>query len=714
LRGDVSSRSGRGAPFAFADEEITMRLTTAPRPADGGGSAASGGTDSRLLRLSEAAYADGLGLMAADRPNPRAISNAIFQQTEDMPSTLGYSNMLWVWGQFLDHDMSLTEAHGDGAAAPIPVPAGDPFFDPFGTGAAAIGFTRVKPVEGTGVVDADGAAIPRAYVNEITVFLDASNVYGSTAAQLADLRAEGGKLRLDDDGLILFEDGAAVAGDARAGENIALNAMHALFAREHNRLVDALRPEMAETLPDLSDDALDEVVFQEARARVEAILQAITYNDFLPKLVGEDAIAAYRGYDPDVDPQVSVEFTTAVFRLGHTMLSPTLARMNEAGEETAGGDVSLRDAFFAPEKLAEEGVDPLFRGLSSTFAQEIDTFVVEDVRSFLFGPPGAGGFDLVSLNIQRGRDLGVPTYNDLRAALGLTRAETFEDITGETELAAKLAAVYGDVDLVDAWVGGLAEEAVEGGALGELFSTVIIDQFTRLRDGDPFWSEGRGFAAGELDALWSTRLSDVILRNTDIEHIQDDVFLTYARQGGDEGRNRLVGDGGRDLLIGFGGDDHLDGRGGDDHLAGGDGRDYLQGGEGDDVLLGGDGADRMFGGDGDDRLEGGEGRDWMYGDAGDDILIGGDGDDMLSGGDGNDLLSGGAGRDRFMFYATESGSDVIEDFEAGDILYIVGGSSFGGVTLSVSGDDVVAQVADLFVTLEDVALALVEDGAMFT
>ena len=77
---------------------------------------------------------------------------------------------------------------------------------------------------------------------------------------------------------------------------------------------------------------------------------------------------------------------------------------------------------------------------------------IEDVRSFLFGPPGAGGFDLAALNIQRGRDMGVASYNNLREAMGLKRAEAFSDITSDADLAARLKALYGDTDLVDAWV----------------------------------------------------------------------------------------------------------------------------------------------------------------------------------------------------------------------------------------------------------------------
>ena len=181
--------------------------------------------------------------------------------------------------------------------------------------------------------------------------------------------------------------------------------------------------------------------------------------------------------------------------------------------------------------LSEDGmIEDVLRGAATQHAQALDTLVVDDVRSFLFGPPGAGGLDLASLNIQRGRDLGIASYNDLREAIGKERAETFADITSDADLAAKLETLYGDPDKVDAWIGGLAEDPKAEGMLGETFAHILIEQFDRLRDGDPFWSEAReGFAPGERDALWDTSLADVILRNTDVDAIQHNVFITKER-----------------------------------------------------------------------------------------------------------------------------------------------------------------------------------------
>ncbi len=151
--------------------------------------------------------------------------------------------------------------------------------------------------------------------------------------------------------------------------------------------------------------------------------------------------------------------------------------------------------------------------------------VVDDIRNFLFGPPGSGGFDLASLNLQRGRDHGLPGYNQVRVDMGLTPAATFADITSDPALQAALQQAYGTVDQVEAWVGGLSEDHLPGALAGELVFTVLKDQFERLRDGDRFWYEN-AFSKTEISRLEKIRLSDIIRNNTGIEgEIQKDVFV---------------------------------------------------------------------------------------------------------------------------------------------------------------------------------------------
>ena len=162
-------------------------------------------------------------------------------------------------------------------------------------------------------------------------------------------------------------------------------------------------------------------------------------------------------------------------------------------------------------------------------AQEIDTLVVDDVRNFLFGPPGAGGFDLASLNIQRGRDHGLPDYNQVRQDMGLEPVASFDEITSDPEVAAALEELYGDVNNVDVWVGALAEDHVAGSSLGELNQTILVDQFERIRDGDRLWYQN--VLSGEgLRRVENTSLADVIERNTEIDGLQDNVFFAADAQ----------------------------------------------------------------------------------------------------------------------------------------------------------------------------------------
>ena len=146
------------------------------------------------------------------------------------------------------------------------------------------------------------------------------------------------------------------------------------------------------------------------------------------------------------------------------------------------------------------------------------------MRNFLFGDPGDGGFDLPALNIQRGRDHGLPGYNDAREAFGLERVTSFAEISQDAEVQDRLAAAYDDIDEIDVWVGGLAEDPWHKAQVGPLFATILKRQFEALRDGDRFWYE-RSLSRKELRRIEATRLSDVIRRNTDIgDEISDDVF----------------------------------------------------------------------------------------------------------------------------------------------------------------------------------------------
>ena len=156
---------------------------------------------------------------------------------------------------------------------------------------------------------------------------------------------------------------------------------------------------------------------------VGAEIQIITYRDFLPLLLGQNPLSPYNGYRPTVNAGIANAFSGAAYRVGHTLLSPQLLRLDRHNHSI--GDISLADSFFNPMQISSVGIEPYLRGLAKQRPQKVDAYIVDPVRNFLFGPPGQGGFDLASLNIQRGRDHGLPRYNQVRMDYGLQPYTTF-------------------------------------------------------------------------------------------------------------------------------------------------------------------------------------------------------------------------------------------------------------------------------------------------
>ena len=273
-------------------KNVIPSTTSESRSYDGTGNNLSntelGSTDEQLLRVAPAAYADGVSSPAgSDRPNPRTISNLLDAQEDDsLLSERDLSAYVYVWGQFIDHDISLTSSPTSGKESlDIAIPAGDEFFDPDGSGDAKLSFTRSRFDATTGT----NSSNPREQVNQITAWIDGSMVYGSSKATADSLRTfSGGKLIMSSGNLLpLSASGMFSAGDVRANENIELTALQTLWVREHNY--------WAGKIVTANPTATDEQVFQQARSIVIAEIQAITYNEWLPALLGRGALDRYNG-----------------------------------------------------------------------------------------------------------------------------------------------------------------------------------------------------------------------------------------------------------------------------------------------------------------------------------------------------------------------------------------------------------------------------------
>jgi peroxidase len=546
-----------------------------------------GAAGSNFLNTAPLDFGDGISSPAgADRPNPRVISNTLAQQNENIQSDRGLSNLIWVFGQFLDHDITSTPENRE-VRIDIDVPIDDSFLDPNSTGTVKISLNNTAFVQGTGTNTANPAQIR----NSITAWVDGSNIYGSNQVTADSLRQGiGGLLKISEGNLLPFAPpnpnrpgNSFTSGDGRVNENSALVAMHTLFMREHNRLAG----DLAIAHPDWTDEQL----YQRARQINVAQYQAVVYREYLPSLLGLDVLPEYTGYDATINPNLENTFSSASFRVGHTQLGSQILRLDAEGQEIPEGSLTLSEVFFrSTEIIQQAGVDPILRGIASSLSENVDLKIINDIRNLLFSLGGTNtARDLFAINIQRGRLNGISDYNTVRDAFGLARVDSFADITRNVELQNQLEDLYGNVDNIDLYVALLAEDHVPGAAVGKTFQALVARQFLALRDGDRFYYENI-FSAEEIAEIENGTLAEIIRRNTDTTIIQDKAFTllnegtaSSERLNGGLGNDSIFGGDGDDTIIGFQGDDLLSGNAGNDFILGLEGQNVLEGGNGNDV-----------------------------------------------------------------------------------------------------------------------------------
>jgi hypothetical protein len=471
------------------------------------------------------------------RPSPRAISNLLSDEPITHFNERQLSAVAYVWGQFVDHDISLTPT-GTTESVPILLPKDEPTFT------EPIPFTRSEVRAGTGINS------PRQQSNLNTSWLDASMVYGSDSVRARWLRTfSNGKMKTSTGNFLpwntLSGESSApidpnapdmandsnhtvktfVAGDIRAAEHPGILSLHTIFVREHNRICDRLVAQGVKG---------DELIYQMARKEVGALIQAITYQEFLPAMGVK--LDNYAGYRPSVRPDIINTFATAGYRIGHTMVADEIFLYNNQCQAVAPGQLDLIEAFWVPTLIQTYSPDIFLKGFATHRSYETDTRINDVLRNFLFVSPNSPvrfGIDLASLNIQRGRDHGLQDYNTLRKFYTGSAVTKFSQISSDSAQVAGLKSLYGNVNNIDPWIGLLSEDHLPDASLGLTMHQILKRQFQNLRDGDfYFYLNDPYLPALTKLSVMRTTLADVIKRNTKLTNLQANLFF-FIRCPGD-------------------------------------------------------------------------------------------------------------------------------------------------------------------------------------
>ncbi|XP_064192034.1 dual oxidase 1-like [Anguilla rostrata] len=512
-----------------------------------------GAAGSPLIRLLPAKYSDGVYQPLQELPNPRNISNIAMRGPSGLPSTRNQTVLSVFFGYHVVNEIVDSRLP---ACPPefmhISVPQGDPVFDPNNTGKTMLPFQRGKWAKDT----SQSPNNPRTQVNHVTAWMDGSSIYGSSNSWCDALRSFSGGLlasgsdrnfpkrtsnpyfmwtNVDPSTGQHGREGLYEFGNSRGNENVFTVAEGIIWFRYHNYLASKLQ-EQQKTWS-------DEELFQAARKRVVATFQNIAFYEWLPLYLGNQTVPQYPGYQKHTDPGISPEFQAAAMRFGSTMVPPGVYMRNRTChyrdiinfDNSTSSAMRVCNSFWNRENrnlLTDQDVDDLIMGMASQIAEREDNIIVEDLRDYMYGPLKYTRSDLVALTIQRGRDSGLPSYNQARATFDLPPVSRWEDMNPQLnrtcpELFRNLAELYGnDISKLELFPGGLLESS---GAPGPLFSAIILDQFQRIRDGDRYWFENMKnglFTAEEVQAIRNTTFHDVIVAVTSAQSgdIQKNVF----------------------------------------------------------------------------------------------------------------------------------------------------------------------------------------------
>lgn len=460
-----------------------------------------------------------------DRPSPRFISNELCKQSMETKDERGLAEIVTLFGQFVDHTIVATptdETKKD--KLDIEIPRDDPIMANFSNG--KLPFVRSKRIQVS-----SGSSMVRPQ-NSLTSVIDLVSVYGPDNERNKALRAfSGGLLKTSGTNLLPLNTGRInnapvlgrkffLAGDHRSNEHPVLTCLHTVFMREHN--------DIAKELSFVFPTWTDEQIYMNARHINIAQFQKIVFEEWYPAITGRK-LPRYTGFKRNVDPTVSVEFSTAAFRVGHTLVSN---RVNRAGfGNSPMNPLDFKNALFTGTSLIKtQGIETFLRGAMVNNAQHIDLQVTEVLRNFLFtNVKGEEGLDLIALNLQRCRDHGCPSYKESRAFFlsgSKGNLRRFSDITKNRNTQSSLQSVYGTVDKIDLWIGLMAEDHERGSSMGPTMLAIWEREFLRIRDGDRFHFRAQNhFSSDQLRvqrASYALKKNDifkaVLSRNTRISN----------------------------------------------------------------------------------------------------------------------------------------------------------------------------------------------------
>ncbi|XP_011300776.1 chorion peroxidase isoform X2 [Fopius arisanus] len=590
VREFASTWSSRGAGFPErcprSDQPTCPPASQKYRTADGSCNNLEhlwwGSAMSTMQRFLDPVYGDGIESIRRSRrtgrplPSPRDIS-VLIHEDRNIPLA-SVTHMLMQWGQFVDHDITAAAQsrgfngtfpqccrnrgaefqppefmHPD--CLPIIVNPQDRFFGKQGVRCLEFVRSGPSPRENCGFG-------PREQLSQVTSFIDASMVYSNNVAHSDSLRIfrngllQYGKIQSrkpllpkgEPDDLCRrgsLSTNCFRAGDARLSEQPALTSLHVVFLRLHNRV--------ATELAALNSHWSDEKLFQESRKIVGALMQHVTYREYLPIVLGPEVMKIfdlellrdgyYNGYDSTTNPNIANSFSAAAYRFGHSLVQPSFARYGR-DHRMIFQNITIHEEFSNRVDLQSVGsVDRILLGLVNQPSQRRDEFITEELTNHLFQIPGFSfGMDLASINIQRGRDHGLAPYIDWRQPCGLSSVKNWKDLERVTSISAarSFSRIYETIEDIDLFSGGLAEKPVVGGLVGPTFACIIAQQFSNLRKGDRFWYENshsqNSFTIAQLKEIRQISLAKILCKTLDnIDTIQPFVFLTT-----DNLRNRRV------------------------------------------------------------------------------------------------------------------------------------------------------------------------------